>query len=63
MWILENNGLRAVNEETGAVLRLDYGSDKIIRVKKNYKTIATFKKVSDAQVFICETVKKWNGAD
>ena len=60
MWILGKNGLRASNEKTGATLRLDYGSDKLIRVKKNYKTIATFKTMADAQVFLCDTVKKWN---
>lgn len=63
MWILKSNGFYAMNEETGTLLRIDYGRDGIIRVKKNYKTIASFKKFSDAKTFICKTVKKWNGAD
>ena len=61
MWILNATCTFAENKETGATLRCDYGKDGLIRVKKKYKTILTFKSMSDAQVFLADTVKKLNG--
>lgn len=63
MWKLKNDGEFAENEETGTTLKMDYGRDGLIRVKKNYKTIAIFEKVPSAKEFIANYVNKMNGAD
>ena len=61
MWILNATCTFAENKETGETLRCDYRKDGLIRVKKKYKTISTFRSMSDAQVFLTELVKKLNG--
>ena len=59
MWILNSDGLIAENFK-GKTIRADYGKDKIFRIKLGYKTIASFKKLSDAKKFIAQFVEQEN---
>lgn len=60
MWVLKNGGDFAVNEESGAILKTALCKDGLVRVKRNYKTIATFETVTDAKNYIAELVEKLN---
>ena len=63
MWIINADGTFAKNDETGSTCRVAHCSDKLYRVKRNYKTIGTFTEMTDARNFLADTVKKWNEAD
>ena len=60
MWIINADGNFAKNEETSSTCRIAHCSDKLYRVKRNYKTLGTFTKMTDAKNFLADTVKKWN---
>lgn len=60
MWTLSADGTFAKNEETGKICKIELCRDKLYRVKKNYKTIGTFKKIDDAKNFIANFVTKNN---
>ena len=61
MWEIKGNGMFAENQKTGAIMKIALCTDKLYRVKKNYKTIGTFTTLEDAKFFLADTVKKWNG--
>ena len=61
MWKIKADGMLAENEKLGKVMRIELGKDKLYRVKRNYKTIGTFTEMSDAKIFLADTVKKLNG--
>ena len=61
MWKIKSDGTLAVDDKNDSTVRIAFCSDKIYRVKKNYKTIGTFTTMADAKNFLADTVKKWNG--
>lgn len=63
MWKLSADGTFAKNKETGKVCKIELRRDRLYRVKKNYKTLATFTTMEDAKNFLADTVKKWNGEE
>ena len=60
MWRIKYNGELAENDD-GAVLRLDLGTDNLVRVKRNYKTVAVCKSASEGRDTIAKLVEQWNG--
>lgn len=57
MWKLDKSGYFAENKETGQYMRIELGKDNIVRVKKKYTTVATFKDFKDAEKYLAEFVK------
>lgn len=60
MWKIKGNGELAENTDTGGVLRIVLCSDGLYRVKRNYKTIATFSNLEDAKAHIAKVVEELN---
>ena len=58
MWEIKSDGTLAVDEENDSTVRIALCSDKLFRVKKNYKTVGTFKNLNDAKIFLSEYVNK-----
>lgn len=63
MWEIKSDGTLAVDEENDSTVRIALCSDKLFRVKKNYKTVGTFTEMTDAKNFLANIVKEWNEAD
>lgn len=60
MWKIKCNGELAENTESDMILRLALGSDNLVRVKRNYKTVAICKSISEGKDTIAQLVKQWN---
>lgn len=58
MWILMENKMSAIDNDTGDEIYINLGPDGIIRVYRNAHVVATFTEMSDARKFIAELVAR-----
>ena len=56
MWVLMENKLSAIDNDTGEEIYINLGADGIIRVYRNEKVIRAFLTLDEARNFIAELV-------
>lgn len=60
MWEIKSDGELAENKATGAIARLALSSDNLVRIKRNYKTVAVCKSLDEAKTTLEQLVNQWN---